>query len=159
MASRFGVGQLPCQVCYNVGEGRHLLPGNVGLPAHSGQVTTRGLQEWLYLLPQEVPFATAHMMLKKLLPAGDTKPSAHTHTGLFGTQHLHGRLYPLPLHLASFRAYASIALLPAQLQGLIPSPWLTVTWVGLSPTRLRGLARPQPWSVPIIPWIPPLTTY
>jgi hypothetical protein len=87
-------------------------------------------------------------MPKKLLPAGDTKPSAHTHTGLFGTQYLHGQLYLLPLHLASFRAYASIELSPAHLQGSIPGPWLAVTWVGLSPTRLRGLARPQPWPVP-----------
>jgi hypothetical protein len=63
VASRFGVIQLPRQVCYNAGEGYHLLPGNAGLPAHNGQVTTRGLQEWVCLLPQEVPFATAHRLL------------------------------------------------------------------------------------------------
>jgi hypothetical protein len=73
------------------------------------------------------------MTHKELLPAGDTNPSASSNDGLFGTHYLHGRLYPLPLHLASFRAYASIKLLPAQLQGSIPGPWLAVTLGGPSP--------------------------
>jgi hypothetical protein len=63
VVSRFGVVQLPRQVCYEAGEGHHVVPGNAGLPAHTGQVTTRGLQEWLCLLPQDVPFATAHRLL------------------------------------------------------------------------------------------------
>ena len=42
--------------------------------------------------------------------------------GHFGTLHLHGRPYPLPLHLASFRAYASSVPSPARLQGSIPDP-------------------------------------
>ena len=63
VASRFGVVQLPRQVCYNLSEEHHLLPGNAALPPHNGQVTTRGLQEWLWLLPQDVSFATAQRLL------------------------------------------------------------------------------------------------
>jgi hypothetical protein len=59
----------------------------------------------------------------------------------FGTQHLHGRLYPLPLLLACFRAYASSALLPAHLQGSIPDPWLAVTEAGSHP--LESTASPS----------------
>lgn len=63
VASRLGVVSLPRQVCYLSGEDRHLLPGNQGLPAHTGQVTTRGLQEWACLLPQDLPFGTAERLL------------------------------------------------------------------------------------------------
>jgi hypothetical protein len=47
VVSRFGVVQLPRQVCYEVGEGYPVVPGNAGLPAYAGQVTTHGWQEWL----------------------------------------------------------------------------------------------------------------
>jgi hypothetical protein len=63
VVSRFGVIQLPRQVCYNAEADCHLLPGNTALPPHNGQVTTRGLQEWVCLLPQDVPFATAQRLL------------------------------------------------------------------------------------------------
>lgn len=63
VASRLGVVYLPRQVCYLPGEDRHVLPGNQGVPAHSGQVTTRGLQEWACLLPQDLPFGTAERLL------------------------------------------------------------------------------------------------
>jgi hypothetical protein len=63
VTSRLGVVYLPRQVCYLSGEARPLLPGNQGLPAHSGQVTTRGLQEWACLLSQELPFGTAERLL------------------------------------------------------------------------------------------------
>ena len=63
VASRFGVVQLPRQVCYDPGRECHGLPGNQGLPAHQGQMTTRGLQEWLCLLPQDVPLGTAQRLL------------------------------------------------------------------------------------------------
>ncbi|MGB9880493.1 MAG: hypothetical protein ACPLRM_07005 [Anaerolineae bacterium] len=63
VASRLGVVYLPRQVCYLPEEDRHLLPGNQGLPAHAGQVTTRGLQEWACLLPQDLPFGTAERLL------------------------------------------------------------------------------------------------
>jgi hypothetical protein len=48
---------------------------------------------------------------KNLLPTG-AKRHGPFQPGLFGTPNLHRRLYPLPLHLASFPAYASITLLP-----------------------------------------------
>lgn len=68
-------------------------------------------------------------------------PFQHGH---FGTPHLHGRRYPLPLLLACFRAYASSARLPARLQGSIPGPWLAVTGAGFTPARIGGIAQPQP---------------
>lgn len=63
--------------------------------------------------------------------------------GHFGTLHLHGRLYPLPLLLACFRAYASSNLLPAYLQGSIPGLWLAVTEAGFPPARICSIAQPQ----------------
>ena len=63
VASRLGVVQLSRQVCYLPGNERHTLPGNAGLPEHEGQVTTRGLQEWVCLLPQDLPFGTAQRLL------------------------------------------------------------------------------------------------
>ena len=63
VASRLGILQLPRQVCYRPGEDEHTLPGNAGLPEHEGQVTTRGLQEWVCILPQELPFGTAERLL------------------------------------------------------------------------------------------------
>jgi hypothetical protein len=63
VASRLGVVQLPRQVCYLPGEKCHVLPGNAGLPEHTGQVTTRGLQEWVCLLPQDLPFDSSARLL------------------------------------------------------------------------------------------------
>jgi hypothetical protein len=63
VVSRLGVVHLPRQVCYLPGEDHHTLPGNAGLPAHEGQVTTRGLQEWACLLPQDLSFGTAERLL------------------------------------------------------------------------------------------------
>jgi hypothetical protein len=63
VASRLGVVHLPRQVCYLPGVDRHHLPGKAGWPEHEGQVTTRGLQEWGCLLPQELPFGTAARLL------------------------------------------------------------------------------------------------
>jgi len=63
VASRLGILQLPRQVCYRPGEDAHTLPGNAGLPEHAGQVTTRGLQEWVCILPQELPFGTVERLL------------------------------------------------------------------------------------------------
>jgi hypothetical protein len=75
------------------------------------------------------------------LSEGQTR--RHSPTVLFGAQHLQGRLHPLPLHLACFRAYASTRLLPDAPQGSILSSWLAITQVGLAPTRLRGIAEPH----------------
>jgi hypothetical protein len=63
VASRLGILQLPRQVCYRPGEDQHTLPGNTGLPEHAGQVTTRGLQEWVCILPQDLPFGTSQRLL------------------------------------------------------------------------------------------------
>src|ERR1051325_1646940 len=43
--------------------GAHILPGNALLPAHQGQIITRGLQEWACLLPQDLPFAGVARLL------------------------------------------------------------------------------------------------
>ena len=64
-------------------------------------------------------------------------------SGLFGTLHLHGRHYPLPLLLACFRTYASSNLLPVYLQGSIPGLWLAVTGAGFTPARICDIAQPQ----------------
>lgn len=81
-------------------------------------------------------------------------PFQHGH---FGTPHLHGRHYPLPLLLACFRAYASSALLPAHLQGSIPGPWLAVTGTGFAPVRIGGIAQPQPSLTLITRWLTRIT--
>ncbi len=74
-------------------------------------------------------------------------PFPHGH---FGTLHLHGRLYPLPLLLACFRTYASSSLLPYYLQGSILGLWLAVTETGLSPARICDIAQPQPKPDPVL---------
>ena len=76
----------------------------------------------------------------------------HTNASISGLNYLQGQHYLCPLHLASFRAYASSTPLPDCLQGSIPGPWLAVTWAGFAPARLRGIAKPQPplasgWSI------------
>ncbi len=70
-------------------------------------------------------------------------------TKIFGAQHLQGRLHPLPLHLACFRAYASTRPLPCAPHGSILGSWLATTQVGFAPTRLRDIAKPQ-W--PLFPF-------
>ena len=78
-----------------------------------------------------------------LLLAGVLKPSALSNRGFFGTQHLHGRHYPLPLFLACFRTYASSNLLPSYLQGSILGLWLAVTEAGFPPARICDIAQSQ----------------
>lgn len=63
VVSRMGVVYLPRQVCYLPSSENHLMPGNAGLPKHEGQVTTRGLQEWVCLLSRDLPFETAGRLL------------------------------------------------------------------------------------------------
>ena len=70
-------------------------------------------------------------------------PSASPDDYFIGAQRLHGQHDLLPLHPASSPAYASSILSPEYLQGWIPGPWLTATWVGFPPIRPRGLARLQ----------------
>lgn len=63
VACRLGLIWLPRQECYDPGRQSHVMPGNESLPEHNGMVTTRGLQEWVCLLPQDVPFETAQRLL------------------------------------------------------------------------------------------------
>jgi len=88
VVSRFGVIQLPRQVCYHAEADYHVLPGNAALPPHNGQVTTRGLQGWVCLLPQDVPFATA----KRLLGWLAREPAVISTTQLRRWVQRHGQL-------------------------------------------------------------------
>ena len=63
IASRLGILHLPRQVCYCGTCQQHFMPLNGWLPEHEGMITTRGLQEWACLLPQELPFSTAQRLL------------------------------------------------------------------------------------------------
>jgi hypothetical protein len=63
VATRLGVLHLPRQVCFLPQQGRHLLPGNRLLPAHTGMLVTRALQEWACLLALDLPLATAQRLL------------------------------------------------------------------------------------------------
>lgn len=74
------------------------------------------------------------------LPEGQTR--RHSPSEYFGALHLQGRLHPLPLHLACFPAYASNRPLPGGQQGWILGSWLTFTQAGLSPAKVRGIAKP-----------------
>jgi hypothetical protein len=91
------------------------------------------------------------LMSVTLLLAGVSKPSALSE-GVFGTQYLHGRHYPLPLFLACFRTYASSNLLPSCLQGSILGLWLAVTEAGFTPARICDIAQPQP-TEPYFQWL------
>jgi len=71
VANRLGVVYLPRRVCYLPDTERHSLPGNAALPEHAGQVTTRGLQEWVCLLPQDLPFGTSERLLGWMAHDGD----------------------------------------------------------------------------------------
>src|ERR1700722_9435409 len=62
VASRLGIFLLPRQML-EIHAGGHLIPGNALLPAHEGQIITRGLQEWACLLPQDLPFAPVARLL------------------------------------------------------------------------------------------------
>jgi len=63
VACRFGRVQVGRHVLAHGAVGRHVMPANVVLPAHATIVITRGLQEWAYLLPQDLPFTTAARLL------------------------------------------------------------------------------------------------
>ena len=63
VASRFGILHLPRQILAHGNQEGHVLPGNALLPAHEGQIITRGLQELACLLPQDLPFAPVARLL------------------------------------------------------------------------------------------------
>ena len=71
--------------------------------------------------------------------------------GLFGTQHLQGRLHPLPLHLAFFRAYTSPGLLPVPDARLDTRP-VASGYPGGIPTRwMMRPCQDAPSLTPLIP--------
>jgi len=94
--------------------------------------------------PGEYPYRWPWRNTDRCLRAGQNP--RHSPTKIFGAQHLQGRLHPLPLHLGRFRAYASTRPLPCAPQGSILGSRLTITQVGLAPTRLRDIAKPH-WAL------------
>ena len=63
VVSRFGTLYLERQVFAPVADLPHTMPGNALLPAHHGEIITRGLQEWACLLPQDLSFAAVERLL------------------------------------------------------------------------------------------------
>jgi len=63
VVSRFGTLHLERQVFAPVAEMPHHMPGNAVLPAHQGEIITRGLQEQACLLPQDLSFAAVERLL------------------------------------------------------------------------------------------------
>ena len=142
VASRLGVVSLPRQVCYLSGEGRHILPGNQGLPAHRGQVTTRGLQEWACLLPQDLPFGTA----ERLLGWMTHDPETLSETQLRRWVCRHGQLIRQAeqAEVAALQQRPDLAGLKAQLCQADP-PRRPAAWaVELNQAVETALAQPNP---------------
>ena len=105
-----------------------------GIPKQSLRTRKVGAYGWIPLTRHDARGIVACWRLKTIGPF---------QSSLFGTLHLHGRHYPLPLLLACFRTYASSNLLPAYLQGSIPGLWLAVTGAGFTPARICDIALPQ----------------
>jgi hypothetical protein len=63
LLSRFGRVPLRRRQLYHPAINTHVVPGNTVLRAADGALTTRGLQEWACLLPQELPFASVERLL------------------------------------------------------------------------------------------------
>lgn len=127
VASRLGVVQLPRQVCYLPEAKCHVLPGNAGLPAHTGQVTTRGLQEWVCLLPQDLPFGSS----ARLLGWMTHDPTVMSETQLRRWVGQHGQLIRQAeqAEVTSLQQRPDLAGLKAQLQPVDdsrrPAAWAT----------------------------------
>jgi hypothetical protein len=62
VASRVGILHLPRQLLQDE-HGAHRMPGNDLVPEHTGMVFTRGLREWVCLLPLESGFRTVQRLL------------------------------------------------------------------------------------------------
>ena len=114
VASRLGVVQLPRQVCYLPGEKSHVLPGNAGLPEHTGQVTTRGLQEWVCLLPQELPFDSSARLLGWM--SHDPAVMSETQTRRWVSQHGQLIRQAEQAEVTALQERSDLAGLTAQLQ-------------------------------------------
>jgi hypothetical protein len=113
VASRLGVVQLPRPVCYLSGVKSHVLPGNAGLPQHSGQVTTRGLQEWVCLLPQELPFDSSARLLRWM--SHDPTVMSETQTRRWVGQHSQLICQAEKAEVMALQARPDLAGLTAQL--------------------------------------------
>ena len=85
VVSRLGILKLPRQVCVDPSTGVPCIPLNDLLPEHEGPLTTRGLQEWACLLPQELPFRSAQRLLGWM---------THDPEGISYTQVRHGVQVP-----------------------------------------------------------------
>jgi hypothetical protein len=70
--------ELMHQVLVHHDSHQHVLPGNTVLPPHNGMITTRGLQEWACLLPQELPFYLG-CSLARLADSRDGCAVGHDH--------------------------------------------------------------------------------
>ena len=142
VASRLGVVYLPRQVCYLPGADRHTLPGNAGLPAHEGQVTTRGLQEWVCLLPQDLPFGTT----ERLLGWMTHDPQAMSETQVRRWVCRHGQIIRQAeqAEVAALQQRADLDGLQAQLQSA-EEPRRPAAWaVELNQAVETALAQPNP---------------
>jgi hypothetical protein len=60
---RCGTLHLSRQVFFHRAIRSHQIPSTTGLPPHNGQIIPRGLQEWAWLLSQELPFASVARLL------------------------------------------------------------------------------------------------
>ena len=142
VASRLGVVYLPRQVCYLSGEARHHLPGNQGLPEHAGQVTTRGLQEWACLLPQELPFGTAERLLGWM--THDPETMSETQLRRWVCRHGQFIRQAEQAEVAALQQRADLSGLKAQL-GQAGSPRRPAAWaVELNQAVETALAQGQP---------------
>jgi hypothetical protein len=127
VASRLGVVQLPRQVCYLPGAKCHVLPGNAGLPEHTGQVTTRGLQEWVCLLPQELSFDSRARLLGWM--SHDPRVMSETQSRRWVSQHGQLIRQAEPAEVTALPARPDLAGLRAQLppagEPRRPAAWAT----------------------------------
>lgn len=143
VASRYGVVQLPRQVCYRVGEEQHVLPGNAALPAHAGQVTTRGLQEWACLLPQDLSFGTAQRLLGWTTQDDDVLSETQMRRWVVR----HGQMLRAAeqAELAAFEEGADVTTWTAHLAPVVEEPRRPAAWpAALNQAVDTALTQPQP---------------
>ena len=142
VASRLGVVQLPRQVCYLPGSAHHTLPGKAGLPAHTGQVTTLGLQEWVCLLPQELPFETTQRLVGWM--SHDPEVMSETQIRRWVCDHGHLIRQAEQAEVTMLQERADLAGLTAQLRPATaprrPAAWATE----LNQAVETALAQPDP---------------
>lgn len=88
VASRLDVDDLSRQICFNREQNRHVMPGNAVLPEHHGTIITRSLQEWVCLLPLDLPFNTVERLLrwqtqcKEMICASEARRLVCAHGGV-----------------------------------------------------------------------------